>query len=97
MRETIVTLLTKPGCHLCDDARVVVTDVLAQLAREVAVDVSIRLEELSILEDAQLLAEYAEDIPVVLINGRVHNQWRIDHARLYAALRAATEAANNPE
>ncbi|CAN5237007.1 hypothetical protein BH09ACT3_BH09ACT3_04340 [soil metagenome] len=48
------------------------------------------LTELSILDDAALAAEYSEDIPVVLIDGRVHSNWRVDPARLRAKLREAS-------
>ena len=75
-----VTLLTRPGCHLCDDARVVVQEVLGGFP-EVA------FEERSIVGDADLEREYAEEIPVVLIDGRVHTIWRVDRARLEKALR----------
>jgi hypothetical protein len=73
-----ITLLGKPGCHLCDDARVVV--------RRVADEVGVPWEERSILDDADLLAEYGEQIPVVLIDGRQHTFWRVDEDRLRAAL-----------
>ncbi|HEV7741746.1 MAG TPA: glutaredoxin family protein [Pseudolysinimonas sp.] len=74
-----VTLLGKPGCHLCDDARAVVRGVLADHP-----DVS--FEEKSILDDPELLDAYAEEIPVVLIDDRVHTIWRVDENRLRAAL-----------
>jgi glutaredoxin len=74
-----VTLLGKPGCHLCDDARAVVLEVLADRP-EVA------FEELSILDDAELLDRYVEEIPVVLIDDRVHTIWRVDAERLRRAL-----------
>ena len=74
-----VTLLGKPGCHLCDDARAVVAGVLADHP-EVA------FEEKSILDDPALLDAYAEEIPVVLIDDRVHTIWRVDENRLRAAL-----------
>jgi glutaredoxin len=74
-----VTLLGKPGCHLCDDARTAVQAVLADHP-EVAFD------EKSILDDPALLDAYAEEIPVVLIDGRVHTIWRVDENRLRAAL-----------
>jgi hypothetical protein len=73
-----ITLLGKPGCHLCDDARAVVSRVADELA--------VPWDERSILDDEELLAEYAEQIPVVLIDGRQHTFWRVDEARLRAAL-----------
>jgi hypothetical protein len=75
----------KPGCHLCDEARMTITSVLDQLASEASAP-AISLEELSILDDPDLLDRYVEEIPVVLINGRVHNIWRVDPERLRAAL-----------
>lgn len=74
-----VTLLTRPGCHLCDDARAVVERVVREFPGVV-------LEERSILDDEALLDAYAEDIPVVLIDGRRHAYWRVDPERLRAAL-----------
>ena len=76
-----LTLLGKPGCHLCDDARAIVVEVLADHP-EVA------FEELSILDDPDLLDRYVEEIPVVLIDGRVHTIWRVDADRLRGALDA---------
>ena len=78
-----LTLLGKPGCHLCDDARAVLAEVLADFP-------AVTFEELSILEDERLLAEYVEDIPVVLIDERVHSTWRVDAVRLRRRLEEAT-------
>ena len=72
-----VTLLGKPGCHLCDDARAVVLEVLAGFPSD-----AVAFEERSILEDPQLVERYADDIPVVLVAGRVHTYWRVDPERL---------------
>ena len=47
---------------------------------------AVTLDEVSILDDAALNEKYAEEIPVLLINGRVHNYWRIDPVRLTTAL-----------
>jgi glutaredoxin len=80
-----LTLLTRPGCHLCDDARDVVTRVLGELDAA-ASGVEATLEERSIVGDAALMERYSEEIPVLLIDGRVHNIWRIDPERLRAAL-----------
>jgi hypothetical protein len=73
-------MLGKPGCHLCDDARAIVTEVLAEFP-------GVTFDERSILDDPALLDEYAEEIPVVLIDDRVHTIWRVDPERLRTALR----------
>jgi glutaredoxin len=77
-----ISLLGKPGCHLCDDARAVVLEVVAEYP-EIAFD------ERSILDDPELLDRYAEEIPVVLIDDRVHTIWRVDPDRMRRALDAA--------
>lgn len=83
MTAVTLTLVGKPGCHLCDDARAVVETVMtdAQLS-----SLDLTLEEQNILEDDALFARYHEEIPVLLIDGKVHNFWRIDPVRLTAAL-----------
>jgi hypothetical protein len=80
---THLLLLGKPGCHLCDDARLVIESVLSDRS-------DVAFEERSILDDPALLDRYAEEIPVVLIDDRVHTIWRVDRARLTAALDAAS-------
>jgi len=84
-RDIRLTLIGKPGCHLCDDAREVVQAVMSEIE---ATDAArrIELDELSILDDEALRARYAEEIPVLLIDGEVHNYWRIDPVRLKTAL-----------
>ncbi|GAB3450409.1 glutaredoxin family protein [Phycicoccus ginsengisoli] len=73
-----ITLIGKPGCHLCDDARVVI--------ERVAADLGVGWREVSVLDDRELLERYAEQIPVTLVDGRQHDYWRVDEARLRAAL-----------
>jgi Glutaredoxin-like domain (DUF836) len=82
---TTVTLIGKPRCHLCDDARAVVERVLGALDRD---GVAVRLVERSILDEPELAAAYADDIPVVLVDERVHGRWRVDAERLHADLLA---------
>ena len=86
-RDIRLTLIGKPGCHLCDEAREVVQAVMAEVEATDAAP-GIALEERSILDDAALAARYAEEIPVLLIDGEVHNYWRIDPVRLKTALLA---------
>jgi len=85
MSTAHLTLIGKPGCHLCDDARAVVGTVLEQLAAEPG-SPDVVFEEKSILDDPELHELYVEEIPVLLINGLVHNYWRIDPVRLHTAL-----------
>jgi len=82
-----VTLIGKPGCHLCDDARETIIQVIAELPTEFSVELS----EQSILDDEQLHTKYWDEIPVVLINDRVHTIWRVEPDRLSAALQEKTE------
>ena len=76
-----LTLLGKPGCHLCDDAREVVSAVLAEHP-------DVEFDERNILDDQALFDRYWEEIPVVLLDGTVHTVWKVDDARLRAALAA---------
>jgi hypothetical protein len=73
-----ITLIGKPGCHLCDDAR----EVIARVAQ----DLQVGWRELSIADDPDLGALYWEQIPVTLVDGAQHDYWRVDEARLRAAL-----------
>jgi glutaredoxin len=75
-----ITLIGKPGCHLCDDAR----EVIARVAAELGVG----WEERDITQDAELHRRYWEQIPVTLIDGVQHDFWRVDEQRLRAALAA---------
>lgn len=45
--------------------------------------------ELSIHDDPRLAARYADQIPVVLVDGQVHDVYRVNPDRLRAALGAA--------
>lgn len=75
-----VTLLSTPGCHLCEDARAVVARVTAELGAG--------FDEVDVHDDAHLLARYGEQIPVVLLDGEQHAVWFVDEDRLRAALRS---------
>ncbi|MBT1001294.1 glutaredoxin family protein [Paenarthrobacter sp. DKR-5] len=67
-------LVTKPGCHLCDAAR----DVLDR----VAADFGVAWEELSIADRPDLAERFAEEIPVLMVDGVQRDFWTIDEARL---------------
>lgn len=73
-----VVLLGKPGCHLCDEARVVVERVCA--------DVGVRWSERDVRASEEDLQAFGELIPVVFVDGVQHDYWRVNEARLRAAL-----------
>ncbi|MFC5261114.1 glutaredoxin family protein [Kribbella qitaiheensis] len=73
-----VTLYGKPGCHLCDDARAIVEQVCGELG--------VGWTEIDITQDPALFEQYAEQIPVTLVDGRQHDFWRVDPLRLKKAL-----------
>jgi len=73
-----ITLITRPGCHLCDEAR----DVIERVAR----DLHVQWVERSLLDDPALSAAYSEQIPVIFVDGEQHDYWGVDENRLRAAL-----------
>jgi len=87
-----LTLLSKPGCHLCDAARDAVARVLEGLGPAAS---TVQVQELSILDDPELNARYWDEIPVVLLNDRVHTIWTVDDERLRTAIVDA--AASSPD
>ncbi len=84
-----LTLIGKPGCHLCDDAREAIDAVLLEF-RKANPDVEVLVKEQNILLDESLSLKYSEEIPVILIDGNMHNYWRVDEERLMRALYAKT-------
>ena len=74
-----ITVYTKPGCHLCEDALRVLTHLQS--------DAAFTLEEVNIQGDPALLAEYGEQIPVVLLNGEAVFQYTVDEDRLRKLLK----------
>ncbi len=81
-----LTLLTKPGCHLCEEAKKAIELVMFEFSQENSGTVQIELTELNIVEDEALKNQYSEEIPVLQINGATHAYWRIDSDRLLSAL-----------
>ena len=78
MTEPRVLLYTRPGCHLCDDARIVVEQVCAELGESYA--------EVSVADSPDLERRFGHEIPVTFVDGRQHDYWRVDPTRLRSAL-----------
>ena len=69
-----MVLLTRQDCHLCDDARAVVARVTA--------DLGLAWRELGAAEVPDLARRFAEELPVLFIDGVQRDFWSIDEARL---------------
>ncbi|MBO4162719.1 MULTISPECIES: glutaredoxin family protein [Micromonospora] len=69
-----LALITRPGCHLCEDAK-------AALERVVAVTGD-RWVEKDVTGDVELEREYGDRLPVVLLDGKEHGYWRVEEERL---------------
>ncbi len=73
-----ITLLGKPGCHLCDDA-------LAVLER-IQADAPFDLRTVDIEDDDALMRAYLERIPVVVLDGEEVYDYYVDEQDLRARL-----------
>lgn len=78
MREPRITLITRPGCHLCEDAK-------AALDRVAAVTGD-RWIEKDVTGDVEMEREYGDRLPVVLLDGKEHGYWRVEEERLLGDL-----------
>lgn len=70
MSKAQVIVYSRPGCHLCDEAK----DAIAQAG----CDGEFVLQEINIETSIDLLARYRFDIPVVLVNGKEAFRHRVD-------------------
>jgi hypothetical protein len=73
-----VSVLTRPGCHLCENAVAVIASVCD--------DLGIGWTERDITGDADAERTYGDQIPVTFVDGRQHDFWRVDPHRLRRAL-----------
>lgn len=80
---TELTLLTRPGCHLCDEMKAIVTQVQTRYP--------LRLREIDISTQAELVRRHGNDIPVLLYGNRVLARHRISVPELSVALSALSE------
>ena len=73
-----ISLLGKPGCHLCDDARAVLAEVCAETGDT--------WDEISILDDPLLAEEFWDRIPVIKVDDNVVGSWPVSVEQLRSAL-----------
>ncbi|MGJ9413289.1 glutaredoxin family protein [Aeromicrobium sp. CF4.19] len=77
-QDARVVLYTRPGCHLCEEAETIVAAVCAESGDPwTTVDIS---------GSAELVEAFTDQVPVTFVDGRQHDFWRVDPARLREAL-----------
>ena len=74
-----VTLVTRVGCHLCEDAEL--------LLRRLAGELGFRYREVDVDGSAVLRDTFSDRVPVILLDGKEHGYWRVEEPRLRKALR----------
>ena len=77
--EPRLTLITRPGCHLCEVAREAMERVVAVTGD--------RWVELDVTGDLELERDYGDRLPVILLDGKEHGYWRVEEERLIRDLR----------
>jgi glutaredoxin len=73
-----VVVYSRPGCHLCETAESLVTEICAETG-----DSWLRID---ITTDEDLTSRFTEQVPVTFVDGAQHDFWRVDPVRLRKAL-----------
>lgn len=76
-------LLIRPGCHLCDWAR--------EALERVRAATGVPWAEVDVETDPELERDYGGRVPVLLLDGREHDYFRIDESRLLADLAVVSQ------
>ena len=76
-----ITLITRAGCHLCQEAEATL--------RRMAAELGFGYRELDVDAEPERRAEYSDRVPVILLDGREHGYWRVEEDRLRRALAGA--------
>lgn len=79
MTQPRVVLVTRVGCHLCDDARAVVADICARA--------EVTWVEQDVDSHPDLRDRFTDLVPVVLVDGEEQARYVVDARRLARALR----------
>ena len=75
-----VTVISRTGCHLCEIAIDKIKLVKDQLQFEL---------EIKLINDLpELEQEYGEQVPVIIIDNKIHDYWRVDIERFTKAIKS---------
>jgi glutaredoxin len=66
----VVTLYSRPGCHLCDEAKSQIAPLVAEFG--------VQLREVDIDGDPKLREQYNLDVPVIFLGDRKIAKHRVD-------------------
>lgn len=77
-----VTIYSRPGCHLCEEAKSQIAPLLKEFGA--------RLTEIDIDQDPGLRARYDYDVPVIFLGARKAAKHRVDLAQFRRQLRDAS-------
>lgn len=75
-----VTVFSRTGCHLCEIA----IDKINSLKDELNFDLEIKLID----ADVELEKEFGEQVPVIMIDNKIHDYWRVDLDRFSKAIKS---------
>jgi glutaredoxin len=74
-----VTIYSRTGCHLCEIA----IDQIRTVKQDINFDIEIKLID----KDLELEKKYGEQVPVILIDDKIHDYWRVDLTRFTKAIK----------
>jgi glutaredoxin len=86
-RPSDVTIYSRPGCHLCEEAKSQITPLLSEFGA--------RLTEINIDEDPGLRALYDYDVPVIFLGARKAAKHRVDLVQFRRQLHAAGQCSES--
>ena len=75
---TVVTIYSRENCHLCD--------VALEALKSVEAELNFKIEKIDIDKDSDLVRKYGEEVPVIHIDGKHHDMFRVDLDRFRSSL-----------
>ena len=72
--EPRLTVVTRPGCHLCEVAK--------EAIERISANTGVGWVELDVTATPEMEREYGDRVPVILLDGREHGYWRVEEDRL---------------
>jgi hypothetical protein len=86
----VITIYSRPGCHLCDEMKAVVERVVSSRTPRDTIEI------IDISNDPDLEARYGVEIPVLMIDGRKAAKYRVTEAELTRMLTARSGESRRP-